>query len=74
MAGEKMALFRPYSFKVGQKIFIDGGHRKGHWEVIDVGARSVTLRCPISHREVEWHHFCFYVEEREDIEWPGKES
>ena len=31
--------------------------------MIGVGEKKVKLRCPISQREFEWHHFCYYVEE-----------
>jgi len=41
--------------------------------VIGVGERKVKLRCPISQREFEWGHFCYYVEERNGIEWPRQD-
>jgi hypothetical protein len=37
-----------------------------------VSDRKVNLRCPISARELEWNRFCYYVEAREDEEWPHK--
>jgi hypothetical protein len=64
--------FRPYPFQVGQKIHIDGGPRRGDWEVIGVGEKKVKLRCPISQREFEWDLFCYYVKERKGINWPHK--
>ena len=73
MAGEKVAIFRPYRFNVGQKIHIDGGSRAGDWEVVDAGERKVKLRCPVSNREFEWNRFCFFVEERNDVEWPRQD-
>ena len=66
----KVAAFRPYAFEIGQKIRIDGGPRGGDWEVIGLGERKVTLRCPISAREVKWDRFCYFVEENEGQEWP----
>ena len=65
----KILVFRPYPFEVGQKIFIESGPRRGDWEVVTVGDRNVRLRCPVSHREVEWDRFCYFVEERDDP-WP----
>ncbi len=66
----QVTIFRPYPFQVGQKIRIDGGKRRGDWEVVAVGERKITLRCPISGREFEWDHFCFLVEEA-DAPWPA---
>jgi hypothetical protein len=61
--------FRPYPLQVGQKIFIDGGSRRGDWEVIGLSDRKVRLRCPFSSREVEWDRFCYLVEEKKGA-WP----
>ncbi|MDA8418045.1 MAG: hypothetical protein M0Z90_03325 [Desulfobacteraceae bacterium] len=69
----KVAIFSPYPFQVGQKIRIDGGKRRGDWEVKAIGERKLTLRCPISGREFEWDNFCFLVEERVDEPWPATE-
>ncbi|MDA8161059.1 MAG: hypothetical protein M0T76_10115 [Desulfobacteraceae bacterium] len=69
----KVAIFSPYPFQVGQKIRIDGGKRRGDWEVKAIGERKLTLRCPISGREFEWDNFCFLVEERDDEPWPAAE-
>jgi hypothetical protein len=66
---QKVLIFRPYPFQVGQKIFIESGPRRGDWEVLALGNQKVRLRCPISQREMEWDHFCYLVEERKDI-WP----
>jgi hypothetical protein len=73
MTTHKVVVFRPYPFQTGQKIHIEGGPRRGDWEVIGVGERKVKLRCPISQREFEWDHFCYSVEERNGIEWPRQE-
>lgn len=69
MAKERVVVFRDYPFAVGQKIRIDSGPRFGDWEVIDVGERKVTLRCPLTSRQFQWDRFCYYVEES-DREWP----
>jgi len=66
---QKVLIFQPYPFQVGQKIFIESGPRRGDWEVLALGNQKVRLRCPISQREVEWDRFCYLVEERNDI-WP----
>jgi len=73
MTIHKVVVFRPYPFQAGQRIRIDSGPRRGDWEVIGVGERKVKLRCPISQREFEWGHFCYYVEERNGIEWPRQD-
>ena len=65
-----VVFFRPYPFKVGQKLHIEGGARNGDWEVIDATDRKVKLRCPISLREFEWNRFCYFAEDREEQQWP----
>jgi hypothetical protein len=72
MAGHKITLFRPYPFRLGQKIHIEEGPRKGDWEVIGISDRKVKLKCPVSLREFDWNRFCYYVDEREAVEWPQK--
>ncbi len=64
-----VAVFKPYPFEVGQKIYIDGSRRAGDWEVIDITETKVTLRCPISKKELTWNRFCYSVEEKTQ-EWP----
>ena len=66
-------MFRPYPFHVGQKIHIEGGPRKGDWEVIGLTERKVKLRCPVSLRELEWDRFCYFVDEIEGVQWPQKD-
>ena len=73
MTTYKVLVFRPYPFQTGQKIHIEGGPRRGDWEVIGVGEQKVKLRCPISQRAFEWNRFCYSVEERKGIEWPHKD-
>ena len=73
MATEKVTFFKPYPFKVGQKIHIDGGPRKGDWKVVDVSDRKLRLRCPISLKEYEWNRFCYFAEEKSGVEWPQKD-
>ena len=67
---DRVAIFEPYPFRVGQKIHIKGGPRNGDWEVIHISERKVKLRCPLSGREFEWDRFCYFVGEEEGIPWP----
>ena len=67
MTSDRVVMFRPYAFRAGQKIRIEGGPRAGDWQVVDVSERKVKLRCPISQREFEWSRFCYLVEEREGV-------
>jgi len=73
METHTVTFFKPYAFKVGQKINIQGGPRKGDWEVVAVTDRKVKLRCPISKREFDWNRFCYMIEERSSVTWPGEE-
>jgi len=73
MATHEVIIFKPYPMERGQKIHIDGGPRKGDWEVISVDDRRVKLRCPVSFREFEWDRFCYYVETQSGVEWPKAE-
>lgn len=72
MATHDVTVFKPYDFRVGQKIFIESGPRKGDWEVVAVTDRNVKLRCPFSKREFDWNRFCYVIEERKGVPWPGK--
>jgi hypothetical protein len=73
MTSEKIVLFRPYPFEVGQKIRIDGGPRGGDWEVIGISERKVEFRCPVTRKEVNWDRFCYFVSDEDDMEWPEKD-
>lgn len=70
MVTDRVTIFQPYPLRAGQKIRIDGGPRRGDWQVVGVGEKKVKLRCPISQREFEWDRFCYFVEERNGMEWP----
>ena len=70
MTTDRVVIFEPYPFSVGQKIHIKGGPRKGDWEVIHVSERKVRLRCPISQREFEWDRFCYFLGEDDCVQWP----
>jgi hypothetical protein len=36
-AGDTVLILRPYPVRVGQKITIEAGPRRGDWEIIGVG-------------------------------------
>ncbi|MCG8636173.1 MAG: hypothetical protein MI863_20240 [Desulfobacterales bacterium] len=65
----KVTLFKAYPFEVGQKIRIEGSPRSGDWEVVKVTEHKVTLRCPISKRDMTWSRFCYFADKRE-MDWP----
>lgn len=65
-----VTIFKPYPFKEGQKIRIDGSKRSGDWEVAGLTDTKVTLRCPISKKEFSWNRFCYFVEDK-NTQWPG---
>jgi hypothetical protein len=70
MTKQKVTIFKPYPFEVGQKIRIEGSRREGDWEVTDITERKVTLRCPLSNKEYTWDLFCYFTEEKDDTLWP----
>ena len=71
-AGDTVLILRPYPVKVGQKITIESGPRRGDWEIIGVGDRKLRLRCPISQRELDADWFCYVVTEAAGIPWPHR--
>jgi len=73
MEKHNATIFKPYTFSVGQKIHIEGGPRGGDWEVIGVSDRKVKLRCPVSFREFEWNRFCYFTEDRQNVQWPQED-
>jgi hypothetical protein len=64
-----VTVFKPYPFKQGQKIRIEGSRRSGDWEVVDLSDTQVTLRCPISKKQVNWDRFCYFIEDK-NMKWP----
>ena len=70
MDRHKVTIFKPYPFEVGQKIYIDGGPRRGDWEVVGISDRKIKLRCPISTKEFEWNRFCYLAKMCENEPWP----
>jgi len=73
MGTDHVAIFQQYPLRVGQKIRIDDGPRMGDWEVVGLSERKAKLRCPVSQREFEWDRFCYFVEERNGVEWPRRD-
>ena len=71
--GHDVTVFRPYPFKVGQKIRIENSRRGGDWEIVAISEHKLTLRCPISHKEYEWTKFCYQVEEEKNSVWPQED-
>ncbi len=70
MTNQKVTIFKPYPFQVGQKIRIEGSKREGDWEVVGISERKVTLRCPISNKEYSWDLFCYCADEKDNASWP----
>ena len=66
---EQVLFFKRFPFKVGQKVHIADGPRKGDWEVVDVDEKKVKLRCPVSGFVAHWDRFCYFAEERKAV-WP----
>lgn len=66
---EPITLFKPYEFKIGQKITIQGSRRAGDWEVVDMAEHTITLKCPVTKKELTWNRFCYFVEEKM-MNWP----
>lgn len=66
-----VAFFKPYPFKIGEKIRIEDSRRAGDWEVVDVTDTKVTLRCPISKKTYQWTRFCYHTETK-SAKWPGE--
>lgn len=44
MGKHNVTIFRPYPFKVGQKIYIEDGPRHGDWEVMDKKRRVQEIK------------------------------
>lgn len=59
MSGDEIEVFRPYAFRVGQRMRIEGGPRAGDWEVVGLDEGHVKLRCPVTGRQVRWALFCY---------------
>jgi hypothetical protein len=65
-----ITVFSPYPFKIGEKIYIDDGPRKGDWIVASVTEHKVHLRCPVSGKVFKWDRFCHQTHRAEVAKWP----
>jgi len=74
MEKHDVTVFSPYPFKVGQKIYIDEGRRKGDWEVVGMDDNKIRLKCPVSLRGFEFNRFCYFVRDEKGVEWPCRDS
>ena len=68
----KVTIFKPCDLEPGQKIRIEGSKRQGDWEVVEVTDLKMTLRCPVSGKQVTWDRFCCHVTEETNAPWPRK--
>lgn len=68
---DSVSLFRPCPLIQGQKIRIEDSPLEGDWEIVKVSGLKVTLRCPVSGKELVKDRFLVFQEER-DQEWPKK--
>lgn len=73
MAEHEVIIFKEYQLKVGQKIHIDDGFRRGDWLVIGSSERKIQLRCPVSGAEIECDKTFFFTEKRRQPEWPASQ-
>ena len=71
MTEHEVVVFKEYQLRVGQKIHIGDGFRRGDWLVIGVGERKIQLRCPVSGVEIECEKTFFFAEKRLQREWPA---
>ena len=65
-----VTLFKIYPVRQGQKIRIEDSKRSGDWEIMEVTENKMTLKCPISGKELTVDKFCFLVEELKNTPWP----
>ena len=71
MAEHEVIVFREYQLKVGQKIHIVDGFRRGDWLVTGSSERKIQLRCPVSGVEIECEKTFFFAEKKLQREWPA---
>ncbi len=65
----KVTFFKTCPLKNGQKIHIEDSLLAGDWEVIETTPAKITLRCPVSKKEITKDRFFFFVQEKKD-QWP----
>ncbi len=65
----EVTVFKSYPVKEGQKIRIEDSPLEGDWEIIGVTPYKLTLRCPVTKKELVKDRFCFFTREQQD-QWP----
>ena len=68
---DKVTLFKLCPIEEGQKIRIEDSPLEGDWEIIKVSPFKITLRCPLSGKELVKDRLLVFQEER-DQAWPLK--
>ncbi len=66
---QKVTFFKSCPLKEGQKIRFEDSPLKGDWEIIKISDFKVTLRCPVSKKELVKDRFFFFTKEKQDS-WP----
>lgn len=64
-----VTFFKSCSLKEGQKIRLEDSPLKGDWEIVKISEYKVTLRCPVSKKELVKDRFFFFTKEKQD-QWP----
>ncbi|MFO7749815.1 MAG: hypothetical protein R6V54_06940 [Desulfobacteraceae bacterium] len=64
-----VTFFSPCPLTEGQKIRIEESPLAGDWEVIAVTRSKITLRCPLSGKELTKDRLFCFTEEKQDV-WP----
>ncbi len=73
MSKETVTCFERYPLEPDQKIRILDGPRRGDWLVLEVGEKTMRLRCPVSGKEVEWDRFFWFATTLKNEEWPKRD-
>ncbi len=67
----KVSFFKTCPLEKGQKIRIRDSRLAGDWEIIDFTPLKVTLRCPVSGKELIKDRMLFFTHQ-EHTQWPEK--
>lgn len=59
MEEQAKTVFRPYPFKIGERIVRDRQGKLEDWDVIAVSAEAIVVKCPFHGMELTWkkNHF-----------------
>ena len=66
---DKIRYFKPCPLEKGQKIRIEDSPLEGDWEIVKVSEFKITIRCPISGKELVKDRFLVFSEEKQGP-WP----